>query len=225
MRVALFDLDETLLDGVSDLLWSEYLAERGAFDAEITRGFHRDYMQGTLDLPRFLSHYLEPFIKVPPHTLHEWRADWLATRAAPRLKPLARELVEQRRREGFELAVVTATNDFLAGALARELQIPELIATQLEREGLGFTGRIVGQPCFREGKITRVESWLGERGLGLDQPGEIWFYSDSHNDLPLLSRVSHPVCVDPDAKLASVASQRGWPVLSLRGARTPSQPE
>ena len=213
MRVALFDLDETLLDGVSDLLWSEYLAERGAFDAEITRGFHRDYMQGTLDLPRFLAHYLEPFLRVPPATLHEWRADWLVTRAAPRLKPEARALVEQRRSEGYELAVVTATNDFLAGALARELGIEHLIATELEREGLGFTGRVIGQPCFREGKIARVDAWLRARNLGFSVPGELWFYSDSHNDVPLLSRVSHPVCVDPDAKLASLAVERGWPVI------------
>ena len=113
MRVALFDLDETLLDGVSDLLWSEFLAERGESDAEVTRGFHRDYQLGRLDLQKFLATYLDPFVRLDPRTLHDWREEWYATRAEPRLKPAARRLVEQRRGEGYELAVVTATNDFL----------------------------------------------------------------------------------------------------------------
>lgn len=216
MRVALFDLDETLLDGVSDLLWSEFLAERGESDAEVTRGFHRDYQLGRLDLQKFLATYLDPFVRLDPRTLHEWREEWYATRAEPRLKPAARRLVEQRRGEGYELAVVTATNDFLSGRVAQGLGIGELVATRLEHDGTRYTGRIVGEPCFREGKIARVASWLEARGLGLDRPGEVWFYSDSHNDLPLLSRVSHPVCVDPDPVLAAAAAERGWPVLRLR---------
>jgi phosphoserine phosphatase len=199
MRVALFDLDETLLDGVSDLLWSEYLAERGEGDAEVVRGFHRDYQLGRLDLGKFLATYLDPFVRLEAGLLHDWREDWHATRAAPRVKPLGRALVERRRAEGFQ-----------------GLGIDELIATRLERDGERYTGRIVGEPCFREGKIARVASWLEARGLGFDLPGETWFYSDSHNDLPLLSRVSHPVCVDPDARLAAIAAERGWPVLSLR---------
>jgi HAD superfamily hydrolase (TIGR01490 family) len=216
MRVALFDLDETLLDGVSDLLWSEYLAERGEGDAEVVRGFHRDYQLGQLDLGKFLATYLDPFVRLEAELLHAWREDWHATRAAPRVKPLGRALVEQRRAEGFHVALVTATNDFLAGRIAQGLGIDELIATRLERDGERYTGRIVGEPCFREGKIARVASWLEARGSGFDEPGETWFYSDSHNDLPLLSRVSHPVCVDPDPRLAAIAAARGWPVLSLR---------
>ena len=216
MRVALFDLDETLLDGVSDLLWSEYLAERGESDAEVTRGFHRDYQLGRLDLAKFLATYLDPFVRLEPHTLQAWREDWYTTRAAPRLKPRAIELVQQRRAAGYEVAMVTATNDFLAGRIAQGLEISELIATRLERAGERYTGRLHGQPCFREGKIARVEEWLAARGLGLDHAGEVWFYSDSHNDLPLLSRVSHPVCVDPDPVLHATAQERGWPVLTLR---------
>lgn len=216
MRVALFDLDETLLDGVSDLLWSEFLASRGEFDAQITHGFHRDYQLGRLDLKRFLSVYLDPLMRTPSEQLHAWREEWCHSMAAPRIKTRGRELVERHRSQGYQLALVTATNDFLAGRLAQALDIESLIATQLEHDGQRFTGQVVGEPCFREGKIARVEAWLAQRGWSLDQAGEIWFYSDSHNDLPLLSRVSHPVCVDPDPKLLAVARERGWPVLELR---------
>jgi HAD superfamily hydrolase (TIGR01490 family) len=219
MPLAIFDLDNTLLSGDSDYLWGQYLAARGvvdgaAYEAENAR-FYEDYKAGRLDIDAFLAFALRPLRDNPPEALFAWRADFMATRIEPLIGRPARELVARHRQAGDTLLVITATNSFVTAPIAERFGIPHLIATEPERNGLGFTGRVAGTPAFREGKVTRLQDWLGEHGGGL---AGSYFYSDSNNDLPLLERVDNPVAVDPDALLAAAARERGWPVISLRDA-------
>ncbi len=220
LRLALFDLDRTLLDGDSDLLWSELLAESGAIDVERVRGFHREYHAGTLDIDAFLRFQLSPLVSESQERLAAWREHWMEACIRPRLSDAARELVRSHAGRGHETALVTATNAFLSGPIARDLGIPHLIATVPERADGRYTGRVAGVPCFRGGKIARLGEWLAGRGLAWSDVRESWFYSDSHNDLPLLEKVSHPVAVSPDARLRAHAAAHGWPILELH-ARAP----
>lgn len=216
MRLALFDLDNTLLSADSDLEWSELLAEDGAMDVEEVRQFHREYHAGTLDIERFYRVQLAPLAREPMERLLAWRERFLSQRIVPRLSPRGRTLVDGHRRAGHELVLITATNQFFTEPIAAELGIPNLVCTQAQMRSGRFTGRVEGTPCYRAGKIEHLERWLRARGSSRETLRESWFYSDSHNDVPLLSVVDHPVCVDPDAKLARVAAERGWRVLSLR---------
>lgn len=216
MRLALFDLDNTLLQGDSDLLWGELLARSGAMDVERTRQYHVQYHEGTLDIDEFLRFQLEPLAREPRARLERWRSEFIATLVRPRLSFAARALVERHRDQGHELAIVTATNRFITEPIARELDIPNLLATEPEEVAGRFTGHVAGVPCYRAGKIERVAEWLASRGLARTDIVESWFYSDSHNDLPLLGVVDHPVAVDPCPRLRAHAHQSGWPVISLR---------
>ena len=137
----------------------------------------------------------------------------MQTRIVPIISEAARALIA-RHREDLRV-LITATNSFVTAPIARELGIEHLVATDPEECDGRFTGGVRGEPCFREGKLVRLESWLAARGTGLDDFAESWFYSDSANDLPLLERVTHPVAVDPDPRLEAHARQRGWPVLQL----------
>ncbi len=217
MRLALFDLDNTLLDGDSDIEWSDLLARHDAMDAARTRAYHVEYHRGTLDIDAFLKFQLEPLAREPMQRLLEWRREFLLDFVRPRISQAARELVREHQLAGRETVMITATNRFIVEPIAEEFGIPTLIATEPETLNGRFTGRVNGVPCFREGKITRFESWLLERGREWSDLREVWFYSDSHNDLPLLSRVTHPVCVGPDPKLAAHAASVGWPILHLTG--------
>ena len=214
MQLALFDLDHTLLDGDSDLVWTEMLAERGLIDVERMRAFHADYENGRLDIDAFLAFQLAPLAAHPPATLRAWRAEFVA-RARPHLGEAARALVARHAALSHELVLITATNRFLAEPLARELGIAHLVATEPVRENGSYTGRYEPPACFREGKVRRLERWLAARGSAWSDVRESWFYSDSHNDLPLFERVDHPVAVDPDPELEARARARGWPVLAL----------
>ena len=211
VRLALFDLDHTLLDGDSDLEWVELLAERGLADAAQVRRFLEQYHAGTLVIEELLRFQIEPLARHPMDSLEAWRAEFLERRIRPRLT--GRELVARHAAAGHELALVTATNRFLAEPIAAELAIPHLIATEPERQGGRFTGRWHEPPCFREGKLGALEGWLAARDLAWADIEESWFYSDSHNDLPLLERVDHPVAVRPDAVLRAHARKRSWQVL------------
>ena len=213
VRLALFDLDHTLLEGDSDLEWGELLAERGLADAAQVRRFLEQYHAGTLVIEELLRFQIEPLARHPMDSLEAWRAEFLERRIRPRLT--GRELVARHAAAGHELALVTATNRFLAEPIAAELAIPHLIATEPERRDGRFTGRWLEPPCFREGKLAALERWLAARGLAWQDVKESWFYSDSHNDLPLLSRVTHPVAVHPDPELAEHAGRSGWPVMDL----------
>lgn len=220
MNLALFDLDNTLLAGDSDYEWGQFLVDRGvlardAYEAQNAR-FFEQYKAGTLDIHEYLGFALRPLAAHTPQELSRWHADFMRSRILPMITPRARERVARHRGAGDLCAIVTATNSFVTAPIAREFGVPHLIATEPETAAGRFTGRLAGTPCFREGKIRRVDEWLGGLGRRLGDFQDSVFYSDSHNDLPLLERVRHPVAVDPDAPLAVEAARRGWPVISLR---------
>jgi HAD superfamily hydrolase (TIGR01490 family) len=216
MQLALFDLDNTLLDADSDLEWGELLAAEGAMDLQRTREFHARYHDGTLDIDAFLEFQLAPLAKEPRERLLAWRARFLERRIEPRLSLLGRARVRDHADRGHEIVLITATNRFLTEPIAQALAIPHLLATRPEVQNERFTGRVDGVPCYREGKIRHLEDWLAARALHFEDVRESWFYSDSHNDIPLLGRVDHPIAIDPDASLRAHALERGWPIESWR---------
>lgn len=217
MSLAIFDLDNTLLAGDSDYLWGQFLVEQGIVDREFyetsNARFYQDYKEGNLDIASFLRFALQPLADNDPSALFAWRENFLEEKIRPILLPAASRLIEQHRREGDLLVVITATNSFVTEPIVRLYGIEHLIATVPECVEGRFTGRHVGTPCFKEGKVTRLMEWLDGSGYGLQGS---WFYSDSHNDQPLLSLVENPVAVDPDETLYQLAASCGWPVISLR---------
>jgi HAD superfamily hydrolase (TIGR01490 family) len=219
LALALFDLDNTLLAGDSDYLWGGFLAREGLVDGEAYERenlrFYRDYQAGRLDIHEFLRFALRPLADHAPARLEAVRERFVAEVIAPIVAPGASALLERHRAAGDRLAIITATNRFVTAPIAALLGIDDLLATEPERVDGRFTGEPEGVPCFREGKVQRLRAWLDAEGLDL---AGSWFYSDSRNDLPLLEAVDHPVAVDPDETLAATAAERGWPVISLRGA-------
>ena len=220
MQLALFDLDNTLLSGDSDFEWAQFLITKGVLDPEVHEArndyFYEQYKAGTLDIHEFLDFQLHPLARHPRSQLDAWHAEFMDTRIRPMIGDKARDLVRQHRDRGDLCALVTATNSFVTGAICREFSIAHLIATIPAQENGQFTGKPRGTPSFREGKITRVEDWLESMGLWWSNFERSWFYSDSLNDLPLLSRVSDPVAVDPDDTLFAHARSHAWPIVSLR---------
>ena len=216
-RLALFDLDHTLLDGDSDYAWAQFLIEEGVLhrgDYESRNQYFYDrYKDGTLDIHEFLDFQLAPLAAHPRERLEGWHRDFMQRKIRPIVFPGAAALLS--RHAGDLTAIVTATNRFITAPIARELGVANLIATDIEEVDGAFTGRPRGTPTFREGKIIALRAWLEARGKRLED-FESWFYSDSLNDLPLLELVDHPVAVDPDAVLAERARERGWPVITLR---------
>ncbi len=220
MRLALFDLDNTLLFGDSDYEWGQFLVDRGVLGRETyeaqNQAYYEQYIAGTLDIHEYLGFALRPLAAHEPQELARWHADFMRDRILPMISSAARELVRKHLRAGDLSAIVTATNSFVTMPIAREFGVRHLVATEPESHNGRFTGRVAGTPCFREGKIRRVDEWLEGLGHRLSDFEKSVFYSDSHNDLPLLRRVTHPVAVNPDDVLALEARQRGWPVISLR---------
>jgi len=220
MNLALFDLDNTLLSGDSDFEWAQFLISKGVVDREVQEAknieFYEHYKAGTLDIDAFLAFQLAPLTRHPREELDAWHQEYMRDHILPILGNQARDLVRQHLEAGDLTAIVTATNSFVTGPIARELGVHHLIATVPAWENGRFTGGPRGTPAFREGKIVRVEAWLESLGLWWGSFGESWFYSDSHNDLPLMDRVKHPVAVDPDDKLRATAQQNGWKIMSLR---------
>lgn len=223
MKLALFDLDHTLLDGDSDDLWFQFLAQHGAVDgvhdSAVRAQFIADYHAGRLNVPAFYAFVLRPLAQHDLPTLLAWRGQFLAECVRPRISATAHALVAGHRNSGHVLAIITATNRFVAEPIAAELEVPNLLATTPEYDGQRFTGRVSGIPCFREGKLQHLDAWLQRENL---VPTETWCYSDSHNDLPLLESASHPVAVNPDPELAQRAAQRHWPVMRIRGNAPPA---
>ena len=219
MQLALFDLDNTLLSGDSDYEWTVHLVSKGVLDRNTFEQrnleFYEQYKAGTLDIDEFLEFQLRALADNSRADLEAWHAEFMATRIVPMLAQPARDLVKSHQDQGHLCALVTATNSFVTGPISRELNIPHLIATIPAQDHGQFTGKPRGTPAFREGKISRVEDWLESMGLWWGNFERSWFYSDSHNDLPLLLRVSDPVAVDPDLTLHAHAEAAGWPILKL----------
>ena len=220
MNLALFDLDGTLIPKDSDHAFGEFIITLGWADAATfsrrNDAFYEDYLAGTLDIDAYVDFATSPWRGRSEAELQRATDGFLETCVRPMLHPDALALVQRHRQAGDLVAVVTATNDFVTRPIARLFGVDELIATNLERDARGqVTGRIDGVPSFREGKITRVQAWLGARGLALADFERSSFYSDSTNDLPLLECVSEPVATNPGPELERIALERGWPVLQL----------
>jgi HAD superfamily hydrolase (TIGR01490 family) len=218
VKLVLFDLDNTLLSGDSDFEWAQFLIGKDVLDREVYEArnleFLEAYRAGTLDIRAFLDFQLKPLSRHPRAQLDEWHEEFMEKHILPIISQKARDLVGSH--EDDARAVVTATNSFVTWPIAREFGIEHLIATEPEEVDGEFSGRVHGIPAFREGKVERLREWLTEHGLEWDLLEETWFYSDSLNDLPLLSIVSHPVAVDPDETLKEHALEQGWQVISLR---------
>lgn len=217
MALALFDLDNTLLAGDSDYLWGMFLAEKGIVDRhsyeQENQRYYDEYKAGTLDIYQFLAFSLKPLADNDLGLLNTLHQQFMSDIIRPLMSKPAFDLIAKHRAAGDTLMVITATNSFVTTPIVKAFGIDNLLATEPEINSHGYTGRVAGVPCFREGKVTRLQSWLDEHKLNLQGS---WFYSDSHNDLPLLREVDHPVAVDPDEQLKSVAIKEKWPVISLR---------
>jgi HAD superfamily hydrolase (TIGR01490 family) len=222
MNLALFDLDNTLLSGDSDFEWAQFLIGKGVVDREIQEAknieFYEHYKAGTLDIYAFLNFQLAPLTRHSRTELDAWHEEYMTRHIRPIIGQAARELVRQHLANGDLCAIVTATNSFVTGPIARELGIPHLIGTvpAADVRSGAFAGGPRGTPSFRDGKIERVEAWLEAQGLWWGSFADSFFYSDSHNDLPLMEKVRTPVAVDPDDKLRRHSTQMGWKIISLR---------
>ena len=217
MALAIFDLDNTLLSGDSDYEWGRFLATHGLVDGghyeRENQRYYQAYHAGTLDIFEFLRFALRPLSEHPLPTLYDWRARFLRECIDPIILPAARALLDRHRDQGDTLLIITATNSFVTAPIAERLGVSHLLATEPELKDGRYTGEVTGIPCFQEGKVSRLQVWLAEHDQSLD---DSWFYSDSHNDLPLLKRVTHPVAVDPDDALRAYAETQGWRIISLR---------
>ena len=217
MSLAIFDLDNTLLSIDSDHAWGEFLLEQGAVDPvayrEANERFMADYNAGTLDMMAFLALALKPLADNTPEQLAAWHQQYMVSKIEPHILPKAEELLARHRTKGDTLLIITATNRFMTGPIAERLGVDDLIAVEPEMIDGRYTGQVDGVPSYREGKVTRLQAWLENQDLTMEGA---WFYSDSHNDLPLLEKVDHPVAVDPDETLRQVAEERNWRIMSLR---------
>ncbi|WP_083006220.1 HAD family hydrolase [Halomonas sp. GT] len=217
MSLAIFDLDNTLISIDSDHAWGEFLLEQGAVDPiayrEANERFMADYNAGTLDMAAFLEMALKPLAENTPEQLAAWHQQFMASKIEPNILPKAEELLARHRTKGDTLLIITATNRFITAPIANRLGVDDLIAVDPEIVDGRYTGRVAGTPSYREGKVTRLKQWLEGQEFTMDGA---WFYSDSHNDLPLLEQVEHPVAVDPDDTLRQIAEERQWRIMSLR---------
>jgi len=220
VKLALFDLDNTLLSGDSDFEWAQFLIGLGVIDRELyeakNQAFYDHYKAGTLDIHEFLDFQLKPLSRHSRRVLDGWHEQFMRDKVQPMMGRAAQELVDAHRAAGDVCVIITATNSFVTAPIARAFGVEHLIATEPEQKDGEFTGGVAGVPSFREGKITRLEQWMKERGWDWDSFDDSTFYSDSLNDLPLLGRVRHPVAVDPDDTLRDHAERQGWRIISLR---------
>ncbi len=219
-NLALFDLDNTLLAGDSDYNWSLFLIKQGLLDEkthhERNEQFYLDYKNGNLDIYKFLAFQLKPLSEHSVADLNALHAKYMDSVIRPMMTKKAQDLVNQHKARGDLCLVITATNSFVTKPIAQAYGIAHLIGTDPEMVNGAYTGGVAGVPSFQEGKVTRLKLWLAERGQVLADFEQSYFYSDSHNDLPLMKLVTHPVAVDADAKLTDYAQQHGWPHISLR---------
>ena len=217
MALAIFDLDNTLLADDSDYLWGVYLAEKGIVDRDYYERendrFYQEYKEGRLDIFEFLRFSLRPLKENSQAQLQQWRTEFMAEKIEPILLPKAKALIAEHKAKGDTLMIITATNAFVTSPIATALGITHLIATDPEVVNGEYTGEVAGTPSFQGGKVTRLNQWMADNNADL---AGSFFYSDSHNDIPLLEKVENPVAVDPDEALREHATTQGWPIISLR---------
>jgi HAD superfamily hydrolase (TIGR01490 family) len=217
MALAIFDLDNTLLGGDSDHAWGEFLVAEELVDPHEFQlkndAFYHQYQQGGLNIRAYLNFALTPLSHFDADELNRLHNKFMASHITPLLLPKAQALIQQHRDAGDFLMIITATNNFITRPIATLLGIETLLASEGEIIDGRYTGKPSGIPCFQSGKVTRLNNWLKDNDHSL---GGSYFYSDSHNDLPLLNAVDNPVAVDPDMKLLRHAQKADWPILSLR---------
>lgn len=217
MTLAIFDLDNTLLNGDSDYAWGEFLVSKGIVSAdtykEANDHFYQQYQQGGLNILEYLDFALKPLTQHSNSQLTALHQEFMTTVIAAMRLPKADALIAHHRQQGHTLLIITATNLFITGPIAKSLGIEHILASEPEQINGIYTGKVAGTPCFQEGKVSRLNDWLEQTQHNLEGS---YFYSDSHNDLPLLKRVSHPVAVDADPQLTAYAEQHQWPCISLR---------
>ena len=223
MSLAIFDLDNTLIADDSDYLWGQFLVDQGIVDKNLYESanakFYDDYKQGTLDIVEFLRFSLQPLADNDPEQLYQWRAQFIEEAIKPLMLKSAQQLIDKHKNRGDTLLVITATNRFVTEPIVQLYGIENLLATTPEFVDGRYTGGFNGIPCFREGKVKLLEAWLEN---SVETMQDSWFYSDSHNDLPLLKLVDNPVAVDPDEKLTEFANAANWPIISLRNGQCPT---
>ncbi|MGJ8668995.1 MAG: HAD family hydrolase [Oceanococcus sp.] len=216
MELALFDLDNTLLAGDSDYLWGRYLVEHGLVDgAEYeaqNQKFYQDYKAGQLDIRAFARFSLGRMGQFEPKELDTLRSDYVANCIKPIVAAGTQALLHEHREAGRELVIITATNSYITSPIAELLGIDTLLGTDGVRVDGRFNGEIEGIPCFQQGKIEKLQQWLSDK----PRVSQSWFYSDSINDAPLLEWADHAFAVDPCERLSALASEKNWPILSLR---------
>ena len=219
-NLALFDLDNTLLAGDSDYNWSLFLINEGLLDGDEHQArneqFYQDYKNGCLDIYAFLEFQLKPLSQHPKKFLDELHLKYMEKVIRPMMTQKAQDLVNQHKSAGDLCVVITATNSFVTRPIAAAYGVEHLIGTDPEMVNGEYTGGVSGVPSFQEGKVTRINQWLAERSKELSDFEQSYFYSDSHNDLPLLKLVTNPVAVDADEILAAYAKSQGWPQITLR---------
>lgn len=217
VKLAIFDLDNTLLAGDSDHAWGEFLVTKGIVSTDEHRRandhFYQQYLSGSLNIHEYVAFVTTPLRRLTAAQRQTLRSEFVRDVVTPMIAPGALPLLQQHRDEGDDLLIITATNRFVTAPIAELLDVPHLLATDLAEQDGEFTGEIAGTPAFQGGKIVRLQAWLAQQPHAYT---EQYFYSDSHNDLPLLNEVTHPIAVDPDATLLSTAEELGWPVISLR---------
>jgi len=219
MSLAIFDLDNTLLNGDSDHAWGEFMVRHNIVEPEFYRRqndhFYELYKQSQLDIMEYLEFALAPLTRFPIEELELLHRQFMQEFVAPMRLPKADDLLRKHREQGDFLLIITATNRFVTAPIARALGVDDSLATEPERVGNRYTGKVKGVPCYQHGKVQRLQEWLADTEHSLDNS---YFYSDSINDLPLLEAVTHPFVVDGDERLQTEARQRNWPMITLRDA-------
>ncbi len=217
MALAIFDLDNTLLNGDSDYLWGQFLAQQGHVDGKFyekeNQRFYDEYVAGTLDILEFLEFSLAPLSQIKMSELTQLHNQFMHESIRPLITNKSRTLIQQHVAKNDTLLIITATNLFITAPIAEELGIQNILATEPEIINKRYSGKVSGIPCFREGKVERLKVWLKKTGGNL---ADSYFYSDSHNDLPLLEMVTRPIAVDPDDTLRTHAEMKGWEIISLK---------
>ena len=217
MSLAIFDLDNTLIGGDSDFLWGEFIGEEGIVDASVYRKkneyFYQQYDLGTLDIYAWLEFCLEPLTRYSMAELQELHHRFMIQKIEPILLDKAQNCINRHKERGDTVLVITASTSFVTAPIVKKYGINQLLATEPEIKEGRYTGGVSGMPCFQSGKIDKLMPWLQKNEETLTGST---FYSDSHNDLPLLELVDNPVAVNADKILTKIAEKKGWEILNWR---------